>query len=87
MPKRIAVKLILYTSLRYTGKLDIQTEEAETIADVLEEVARKVPELAKLGEVAREKSLLYLLNDHMAKLDSPVADGDKLSIVDPFLGG
>lgn len=87
MKKRIRLKLMMYSDLAENRELEVQVEEVETVADVLAAAGAYFPELGDLKRLAREKAYLILKNDRLAKLESPLEDGDKVTILDSFVGG
>jgi len=79
--------MMYYSELKANRELDVQVEEAATVADVLAAASARVPELGDLKGLVGEKACLIIRNDNLAKLESPVEDGDKLTVLDTFLGG
>lgn len=87
MKKRIRLKLMMYSDLKENRELEVQVEEPGTVADVLAAASACFPELGNLRRLAREKPYLILRNDRLTKLESPVEDGDKVTVLDSFVGG
>ncbi|HHV58364.1 MAG TPA: hypothetical protein GXX50_11505 [Firmicutes bacterium] len=85
--KHVRLKLMLYSDLKENQELDVEAEGAETVGDVLTAASIYFPQLGDLRELAREKAYLILKNERLAKLDSLVEDGDKVTVLDAFVGG
>lgn len=71
--------------------LDLETEEIK-LPDSVQTVAALIEHLVSIHDeiwavALKEKTVLVALNQHMAKLSSPVIDGDEVAFFPPVTGG
>jgi molybdopterin synthase catalytic subunit len=79
------VKVKLFARLReICGKSEVDLPHAGTLAIVLGQIKRELPELSGWIEDGR---ILISVNQEMADPHSPVRDGDEIGLMPPFLGG
>jgi MoaD family protein len=91
----MANDVLIPTPLRgYVGKQDVVQVEGETVGELLQNLAAKYPELQNhlYNEDGRLRSFVnvYLNDDdirYLQKEDTPVAEGDTISIVPSVAGG
>lgn len=87
MAKQVRLKLMMYSDLKENQEQVVEAEGAETVGDVFTAASTYFPQLGDLRELARAKAYLILRNGRQAKLESPVQDGDQVTVLDAFVGG
>ena len=93
--EKITVKITLFPPFsKKTSKerINIALEENSTVRDLLEFLVRKDDHLKKhLGDMTQEEDVrlhaLITHNDHLARLDKIIQDGDRFNLLQPLQGG
>ena len=79
------IKIKLFARLREVcGISEVAFPHSETVADVLEQIKSKFPELS--GWIDNGKVLISV-NQEMADPKMPIRDGDEIGLMPPFSGG
>ena len=81
------VTIRLFAGLRERAGRSEWTMELDRPAPVRELLDRLRGEIPSLAEALEKKSVLTAVNRAMADAETPVRDGDELSIMPPFSGG
>jgi len=93
--KKITVKITLFPPFsKKTSKeqVTISVAKNSTVKDLLEFLVRKDDHIKKhLGDMTREEDVrlhaLITHNDHLARLDKIIQDGDRFNLLQPLQGG
>ena len=80
----MTIRVRLFASLREktgTSATESKLLPGATVADLLEELHGRFPELRGCGRVA------YAVNSEYAKLEQTLSDGDEVALIPPVSGG
>ena len=80
----MTIRVRLFASLREktgTSATESKLAPGATLADLLEELHGRFPELRSCGRVA------YAVNSEYAKLEQALVDGDEVALIPPVSGG
>ena len=80
----MTIRVRLFASLREktgTSQTESTLRPGATVADLLDELHGRFPQLRGCGRVA------YAVNSEYAKLEHELADGDEVALIPPVSGG
>lgn len=82
------IRLLYFASLRErvgTGTEELPVDDSRRVADVLARLRARGGTWAEA--LAPEQTVLTAVNQDMARLDTPVRDGDEIAFFPPVTGG